>query len=352
MIYYVYLLYNSENKISGFAYPKPLFDSSVYNSAFFLALDPSVFLSYEYPQTLYLSESDYRLSYITGITPSVATAGVALVLSNNLCLTGLGAISYSSLATPSITVVNMLSAAQVNISGPNGYLTIKDTRTNGRATINFSNDTRNLEIGLRGSANSDPRNGFYVYGNIVGYQLIISASGNVGIGTNVSPTLKLDGMGNVNTTTAYRLNGALLTFDAIQGISAGTAAPSKALVLDAPGNITGINSISLTTALTGYQSLLSASNITVITQTLIGSADASVGTQSNHPCVFMSNNTRIITTFQNGNVMVGPSTDQGYKLHVGGSVNTTIDCQCFVGVIYGFVWNRWIIGRLFCNHSE
>lgn len=83
--------------MSGFSYPNPIFQSSIYNPAFYLSLDPSGFLTYEYPQTLYLSKDDYRLSYITGITPSMATAGVALVLGNDLSLTGIGALSCVSL---------------------------------------------------------------------------------------------------------------------------------------------------------------------------------------------------------------------------------------------------------------
>lgn len=90
--------------MSGFSYPQPIFQSNTYNPAFYLSLDPSGFLSYEYAQTLYLSKNDYRLSYITGITPSVATAGVALVLGNDLSLTGLGELSCASLSIGGVAV--------------------------------------------------------------------------------------------------------------------------------------------------------------------------------------------------------------------------------------------------------
>ncbi|EGZ17310.1 hypothetical protein PHYSODRAFT_499185 [Phytophthora sojae] len=64
---------------SGFSYPQPIFQSPVYNPAFYLTLDATGYLTYDYAQTLYLSNNDYRLTYITGITQGTATPGVALV---------------------------------------------------------------------------------------------------------------------------------------------------------------------------------------------------------------------------------------------------------------------------------
>lgn len=88
--------------MSGFSYPQAIFKSSIYNPAYYLSLDPSGFLSYQYAQTL--SKNDYRLTYISGITLGVATAGVALVLGNDLSLSGLGAVSCSSLTISGLVV--------------------------------------------------------------------------------------------------------------------------------------------------------------------------------------------------------------------------------------------------------
>jgi hypothetical protein len=82
---------------SGFSYPRPIFTSPIYNPAFYLTLDASGYLTYEYAQTLYLDKNDYRLTYITGITQGTATQGVALVPGINNDISGIGALSCSSL---------------------------------------------------------------------------------------------------------------------------------------------------------------------------------------------------------------------------------------------------------------
>jgi hypothetical protein len=82
---------------SGFSYPQPIFTSPIYNPAFYLTLDASGYLTYEYAQTLYLDKNDYRLTYITGITPGTATQGIALVPGTNNDISGIGALSCSSL---------------------------------------------------------------------------------------------------------------------------------------------------------------------------------------------------------------------------------------------------------------
>jgi len=74
--------------MSGFTYPQPIFTSPTDNPALFLSLDATGYLTYEYAQTLYLSKNDFRLSYITGITPGIATSVIALVPDTSLGLTG------------------------------------------------------------------------------------------------------------------------------------------------------------------------------------------------------------------------------------------------------------------------
>ncbi|GMF43504.1 unnamed protein product [Phytophthora lilii] len=90
---------------SGFSYPQPIFQSPVYNPAFYLTLDANGYLTYDYAQTLYLSKNDYRLTYITGITQGTATQGIALVPGTNNDISGLGAISCNSLTVGGSTVV-------------------------------------------------------------------------------------------------------------------------------------------------------------------------------------------------------------------------------------------------------
>ncbi|KAG6943803.1 hypothetical protein JG687_00018231 [Phytophthora cactorum] len=86
---------------SGFSYPQPTFQSSIYNPAFYLTLDGSGYLTFDYAQTLYLGKSDYRLSYLTGITQGIATPGIALVPGTGGDISGIGALSCSSLTLSS-----------------------------------------------------------------------------------------------------------------------------------------------------------------------------------------------------------------------------------------------------------
>ncbi|DAZ96669.1 TPA: hypothetical protein N0F65_009232 [Lagenidium giganteum] len=81
----------------GFSYPPPTFDSAIYNPFFYLSLDASGVLTYDYAQTIYLNMNDYRLSYLNGITPGTATAGVARVLDGSNNISGLGSVSCSTL---------------------------------------------------------------------------------------------------------------------------------------------------------------------------------------------------------------------------------------------------------------
>jgi len=78
---------------SGFSYPRPIFTSPIYNPAFYLTLDASGYLTYEYAQTLYLDKNDYRLTYITALVPGI-----------NNDISGIGALSCSSLTVNGSTV--------------------------------------------------------------------------------------------------------------------------------------------------------------------------------------------------------------------------------------------------------
>ncbi|EGZ19528.1 hypothetical protein PHYSODRAFT_460506, partial [Phytophthora sojae] len=82
----------------------PDITSSIYNPAFYLQLDASGFLTYDYAQTLYLNKYDYRLSYITGVSQGVASPGVALVPGSGGDISGLGALSCSSLTVNGASV--------------------------------------------------------------------------------------------------------------------------------------------------------------------------------------------------------------------------------------------------------
>ncbi|EGZ07263.1 hypothetical protein PHYSODRAFT_415688, partial [Phytophthora sojae] len=77
---------------SGFSYPQPTFQSSIYNPAFYLTLDASGYLTFDYAQTLYLSKDDYRMSYLSGVVPGTASIGSALVLGASGNISGISSL--------------------------------------------------------------------------------------------------------------------------------------------------------------------------------------------------------------------------------------------------------------------
>jgi len=84
-------------------------------------------------------------------------------------------------------------------------------------------------------------------------QMWMQTSGNVSIGID-DDTYKLNVNGSLNATSYYS-SGTLVSFSSISGVTAGTASASKALILDASTNITGINSVGTTTLVLGGNSL-------------------------------------------------------------------------------------------------
>jgi len=88
----------------GFTYPPVSQDSQLYNPLFYPSLSADGYLTFDFAQTLYLSRNDYRLSYLSGVVVGTASSGSALVLDHTLSLTGLGAISCSSLTVGGVAV--------------------------------------------------------------------------------------------------------------------------------------------------------------------------------------------------------------------------------------------------------
>jgi hypothetical protein len=88
----------------GFTYPPVSQDSQLYNPMFYPSLSADGYLTFDFAQTLYLSRNDYRLSYLSGVGVGTALSGSALVLDDTLSLTGLGAISCSSLTVGGVAV--------------------------------------------------------------------------------------------------------------------------------------------------------------------------------------------------------------------------------------------------------
>jgi len=304
--------------MSGFAYPSPIFNSDVYNPSFYLSLDPSGFLSYEYAQTLYLGKNDYRLTYITGITPSVATAGVAIVLDNDLSLTGLGAVSCDSLTVGGNSIINppdyvlgitigsaapnkalvlngssnitgigsltclTLNSTNLFLTGSGNMITLTNTNAGARSTIYFSGNggSSSWEFGSRNSA-AGPYEGSMYWFNQSAFRMVLRNNGSLWV-QNLIECSSLTASGQITCSiadcTTYKQAGTTLDFSnlgLINGITAGTAQANKALILDASSNITGINSLSCTALSVNGVSItgIVSPNITGSSLVLTGSND-------------------------------------------------------------------------------
>ncbi|GMF11644.1 unnamed protein product [Phytophthora lilii] len=106
---------------SGFSYPQPRFQSSIYNPAFYLSLDSSGYLTYDYAQTLYLSKGDYRMTYLSGVVPGTASIRCALVLGASGSISGVSSLSATNLtgtlqteSQPNITSLGSLSGLSIS----------------------------------------------------------------------------------------------------------------------------------------------------------------------------------------------------------------------------------------------
>lgn len=169
-----------------------------------------------------------EIGYLDGITIGTASASKALVLDANKSIGGIVAMG---------------------ISGNDNVLTLENTLSSGRTTLLFKNDNRTYELGIRGSASTQPTNGFYIYSS-ASYRFVITSDGNVSIGSDTS-SHKLHVVGDINTTTGYRLDETTMFASALTNVSdTSGAVASKALILDSSKSISGITSLSLTT-LTG-----------------------------------------------------------------------------------------------------
>ncbi|GMF31974.1 unnamed protein product [Phytophthora lilii] len=143
----------------GFTYPPIIQDSQLYNPAFYPSLSADGYLTYDFAQTLYLSKNDYRLSYLSGVVVGQATAGSAIVLGNELSLSGIGALSCTSLivggsavaAQPSY-IVGISAGAAINkalvLNASGEIATInKLTATNIYGTLQTATQTNITSVG-------------------------------------------------------------------------------------------------------------------------------------------------------------------------------------------------------------
>ena len=189
-----------------------------------------------------------QAAYLTSITPGTATANKVLVLNSSKNISGIGTIANS---------YENNTSSQLSYQTWTNELTIP-------ITVNLAISNAAPVFGT--SSNHKMR--FITNGTI---QMWMQTSGNVSIGVDAD-TYKLNVNGSLNATSYYS-SGSLVSFGSISGVTDGTASASKALILDASTNITGINSIGTTTLVLGGNSL-GATQSGYITGVTAGTATA------------------------------------------------------------------------------
>jgi hypothetical protein len=238
---------------SGFSYPQPIFASPIYNPAFYLSLDASGYLTYDYAQTLYLDKNDYRMTYITGITPGTATQGIALVPGTNNDISGIGALSCSSLtvngsivSSPPAYVLGITPGTAANnkalvLDGSGAIATISSlTATNIYGSIKTAAQPSITSVGTLSSLT--------VSGAMNGTLATAAQTAITSVGTLSNLTLSTGGTG-LQIPSMKFWNATSSSYDtfnhsAFIGFTYGGAVASKALVVDSTRSISSIGSLS------------------------------------------------------------------------------------------------------------
>jgi len=271
-----------------------------------------------------ISTSLSNVSGLDGVSPGIVTASKVLIVDANKDLATMRHLTASGTVTANTLAGTVSTAAQPNITSlgdlsgltlaSDGNITLSGTGTlTGAATVSATT--------LTGTVSTASQPNITSLGNLSG--LTLASNGNVtmsGTGTlsgaasvsatnltgtiqtasqpNITAVGTLDGLtasSNVNisahngTTTGLQLNGTLVTANAseintLTGVTAGTVSASKAVVVNLNKNVSGINDLAMTgaisgattvaaTTLTGTLSTASQPNITTLAGvTSIGSS--------------------------------------------------------------------------------
>ncbi len=254
-----------------------------------------------------------QAAYLTSITPGTASASKALVLDSSSNIANINSIGLIANGN-SITMTNLTTTA--------------------RTTIRFTNDVKSFELGTACSANTTyPTNSFYLYDvTSSAIRFMVDASGNVAIGSStVSDKLYVNGTINA---TSYKIGGTAADLTLLTGITAGTASAGKVLTTDASNNLSGLNTLGITSS---SSIMMTAFNASLTSTSLVTFRMGR--SSSDRECAELSylyNSTldssafnigftsvgRRMTVLAGGNVGIG-NTSPAYKLDVNGNINYT-----------------------------
>ncbi len=295
--------------------------SNVFNTADFLSLDDA--LTIETANKLYLSIS-YG-GFITGITAGVAQANKALVLDGSLNIAGINQVSSSYLKTYNTNSTLITSSSNGGDYGLHLHSILASS--NGiysGSSIAFNNS----------SADQVPLSAIYLDKIGSGNGQLVFATRNGATcdeRMRLSTGLTLNYVGTGLDTPSLKFSGTTFNQTYYLNMIEGTAEASKAIVLNSSRDISNINAITTTAAITtnftnNTGSLLSyqqwsntvATPINVALQ--MSSSGTRFGTASNHNFRIMSNNGIALFCDGSQNVAIGTATPtSGYKFDCTGA---------------------------------
>lgn len=259
-----------------------------------------------------------QADYLTGIAIGTGLANKALILDANKDIAGIRTLG---------------------LSGTNTILNLSNTTASDFIEQTFTSDTYSLKLGVRGSSNgTNPGMAYINYNN--GYRLLINSTGELAVGTTTFG-YRLNVGGSINATS-YTLNGTAFDPTFISGVTPGTASASKALVLDSSNGVTGLGLVTIVRDGQGFRHYSGTSAVSLVSFVTDASALAYLGTNTNHPLSFMTNNIARVNIGSTGNVGIGATADT-FKLSVTGSLNatsynlngTTFDPTLIIGITAG-----------------
>ncbi len=213
-----------------------------------------------------VSATATELNYVAGSTPGTAVPGKALVVNNNRNITNIADISCATLTStsisgtigtgsqPNITQVGTLSSLTVESNGVGTI--IRNLTSNSATGIRFTNDIRNIDIGIRGSGSGTTPDCFYI-SDSAGTRFVLDNNGNFTMGSSITSSFRLNVAGGLNATN-ISIGGGLISASSTEinyltGVTLGTASNNRVLTTNSDrdvGNIRNLSAVNISGIMT------------------------------------------------------------------------------------------------------